>query len=206
MHADTQQLLKLRDGEPVVADVREHVAGCAACGAELQRLAAVRRALGGLPQLEPPAAAWQAIAQRLERPRSRRLVPAALAAAVVLAALAVWRIGPAPDAALPGPEPTARLAGAAIPAREPPVSALVDESRRLEQLLRAIDREAPRVMSARTAGTIAGLEDSIAMIDYGLTRDESGDAAASHALWNQRVALMNTLVQVRGAQVHQLAN
>ncbi|MDH3767600.1 MAG: hypothetical protein OES99_04015, partial [Gammaproteobacteria bacterium] len=62
------------------------------------------------------------------------------------------------------------------------------------------------VMNAGTAGTIAGLQDGIAVIDYGLSRNGELSQSQSEQLWRQRVGLMNTLVQVRGAQLQQVSN
>ena len=83
---------------------------------------------------------------------------------------------------------------------------LMAQSRRLEQLLRELNSSTPRVMKAGTAGTIAGLQDGIAYIDYGLSYDDRLDRVQSEQLWRQRVGLMNTLVQVRGAQLQQISN
>lgn len=203
MHADIEQLLRIRDRKPVAAETCEHVKSCAPCSDELQRLEKLTLALRGLPPLTPPAGAWQGIAARLERPRRRGVAAAAAAAVLVLAAVVIWQLRPATP-----PGSLAPVAGVTTERVPPPATGtaladLLNESQRLEQVLRALDRDAPRVMSARTAGAIAGLEDSIALIDYGLTRDDDTDAGASQALWNRRVALMNTLVQVRGAQMHQ---
>lgn len=202
MHADTEQLLSLRDGEPVDARVREHVAQCNECSAALARLGETARALRALPAFEPPAGVWQAVQRRAARTR-RWPLTAALAAGLALAALAVWRVAPGPGAEAPA---QAQVQPAAPTVVASSVDELLVQSRQLERVLRSLDAHAPQVMDVRTAGTIAGLEDGIAMIDYGLMRVDATDDAASQHLWNRRVALMNTLVQVRGAQLQQVSN
>lgn len=202
MHATVEQLLSLRDGERIDAGLHEHVAGCDECSASLARLESTAKRLRALPGLEPPPAAWQAIERRVARKRRRWPLPVAAAAAVAIAALALWRAEPVPQSRQPA-TPAPATAAADVPR---PVDDLRAESRRLERMLHSLDAHAPRVMDARTAGAIAGLEDGIAMIDYGLMRGDVADNQASRQLWNRRVALMNTLVQVRGAQLQTVVN
>ncbi len=210
MHASVEQLLSIRDGAPVTADIAGHVARCCECSDELARLARVRAGLQTLPAPTAPSSAWAAIAARLDAPGRRRRRWVTVAAATAVAAVVAW-------AALPGPRPGDPAAPAALPSEAvttTPVSApqpsdvdtLVAQSRQLEQLLRTLDRQSPRVMSATTAGTIAGLEDGIAVIDYGLTYDDQIGGESSQRLWRQRVDLMNSLVQVRGAQLQRVSN
>jgi hypothetical protein len=82
---------------------------------------------------------------------------------------------------------------------------LVEESARLERLLAEMPEQRP-VMTARTAGTIAGLEDRIAFIDEQLSYVAAGGGLAppeQRALWGERVDLMSALVHVRYAQAQQ---
>ena len=65
MHADFQELLALRDGTPVGAEVGQHVAGCAQCGSELARLKRLKHELHQLPSFEPQEHAWPLIRERL---------------------------------------------------------------------------------------------------------------------------------------------
>ncbi len=67
MHANLQQLLSLRDGAPVDAAVREHVAGCRHCQRELEQLECVTRGLRTLPDQDAPPSAWTEIRARLRR-------------------------------------------------------------------------------------------------------------------------------------------
>ncbi|MEO0425265.1 MAG: hypothetical protein AAF184_23210 [Pseudomonadota bacterium] len=65
MHANLQQLLSIRDGAPVDAECRAHVAECRHCQRELEHLECVTRNLRTLPDEEAPASAWTEIRARL---------------------------------------------------------------------------------------------------------------------------------------------
>src|SRR5262245_11057076 len=97
MHANIEELLSLRDGEPGSEQRAAHVANCPQCRNELNQLRDVRSALAALPTEEPAAMAWAAITRRAAAPapRSRaRLVATgmAVAAAIGFAALLVVRL------------------------------------------------------------------------------------------------------------------
>jgi len=93
-HRIEQQLSAYLDGELTpewAAEVREHLAGCAACRADLEGLRAVKRLLGALPVPEPPGDLETAILARVERarrwwwlPRPRPAVALAAAALTVV--------------------------------------------------------------------------------------------------------------------------
>lgn len=98
--------------------VAAHLEACATCRAELARLRALGRALGALPEAEPPAHLWPGISRRL-RPRRRLSAwvwdvwePVAAVATGVLLVLAIMygafapRLGP--------PEKTFEMAQARI--------------------------------------------------------------------------------------------
>jgi hypothetical protein len=80
-------------------------------------------------------------------------------------------------------------------------AALAAESARLERALGRI-RFQPEVMNAGTAGTIVGLEDTLAALDEQLTFAAAGgaDPHERETLWRERVNVMRALVQVRYAQ------
>ncbi|MDR7537862.1 MAG: zf-HC2 domain-containing protein [Armatimonadota bacterium] len=101
-HRVEQQLSAYLDGELTpdrAAEVREHLAGCAACQADLQALRAVKRLLGALRAPEPAPDLEAAILARVEResrwlwlPRPRPAVAlAAVALTVVLVAVPLVR-------------------------------------------------------------------------------------------------------------------
>ena len=214
MRPSTVDLLRIRDGEPVDASVRAAVDADPRLGAELEKLAATRRALRALPRLSPPPGVWPQIAGRLarqrdeqpqvSRPASRHWpLRAAIAAGVAVAA--VWMVGRMPDAPLPDGAAPATIVAEHTAGRgpllgTPAYASLVAESARLERALDELSSR-PRVVRVGTAATIAELEDRIAWIDdrlmlalsIGLSSQEA------QALYRQRIELLNALVQVHYA-------
>ena len=77
--------------------------------------------------------------------------------------------------------------------------ALAEESALLELMLAELPPARP-VMRISTAGTIVGLEDSLALIDAELVRADTGTPEYRVALMRDRVEVMNALVNVRYAQ------
>jgi hypothetical protein len=230
MHPSTEDLLSVRDGEPVDADVRAAIAGDVAQSREVERLRSVRHALRGLPEVAPPDAVWEQIvaAEREARPRntSSRKYAAGAGIAAAVAALAIFAIGSPPRPSGGVARPPAAPAGDGLTTGtigEPPTTvvgadtpfdldgalfivpasypALVQESARLDRALRRVPYQRP-MMSAETATTIAGLEDRIALIDEQITYSNARGVPQPQrvALWGERVDLMNALVHVRYAQ------
>lgn len=209
MHATTEQLLTLRDGQPVDVSVAAHVAGCAHCRRELRSLGRARQALRGLPELAPPHGLWAAVAAEAlpapGRPSWRRPgwpVFGSLAAGFVLGMALILNMTQRPED-LPRPGTTTDLV-AATPAPASSVNGvsraeLMETSRRLEDSLRALPA-APQVTRASTVLTIQELQDSIFEVDL-LLSEPGLDPARERALWQQRVGLMDTLMQVRYAQL-----
>lgn len=206
MHATTEQLLSLRDGEAVAELVARHVQSCPACSRELARLEAIREQLRALPELDPPADLWRVVATDTLRSGGRRPVPwapvFAVAASFVLALAMILSFGArTPDRPEPGtttdlvastPAPLSSVNGVST-------SELLETSRRLETALHALPA-APRVTRASTALTIAELQDSIFEIDAELSQ-RGLEPAREQALWRQRVDLMDALMQVRYAEL-----
>ncbi len=162
--------------------------------------------LRALSELEPPPGVWERVleahAARIAARRFRRRSVAA-AAAVAVAVGATLHVATRSDA------PSSPM----VAANTPPLDAagagseavsyapLIAESARLERLL--ADLPAPRpVMAGSTAGTIAGLEDRIALVDAQLSYAAAQNLAPTYreALWGERVELMNALLYVRFAQ------
>jgi hypothetical protein len=222
MHPSTEDLLSVRDGQPVDARTSEAIAADARCLNEVERLRRARGALRNLPELEAPAGSWERIvaAERDTRYRSaswvHRAVGGGIAAAVAIAAIG-YLTSPRDPPAADGASATASTAqlprfeqpsfdaprSAPLVGRVVPVSytALVAESARLERLLGQISYQRP-LMNGATASTIAGLEDRIGVIDEQLTYSTARRLPQPQraALWGERVELMNALVQVRYAQ------
>jgi len=97
MHPSTEDLLSVRDGEPVDAEVRAAIAGDIAQAREVERLRSVRHALRGLPELAAPDGVWEQIvaAEHETRPRNARWPKYAAGAgiAAAVAAVAIFVIG-----------------------------------------------------------------------------------------------------------------
>ncbi len=151
--------------------------------------------LGSLCDFEPPAGGWESvIAQRDARDAGRNLRwPAMLAAAVlaVAAGLAWWlqsaqrELSAAADAAARG--------GVAVAA------GVRAENDRLERLLATLPES--RAMRGSTAYTVAELEDRLASLDdrLSLVSLEPNAPERAERLWQERVKVMHSLVQVRYA-------
>ncbi|HEY8540479.1 MAG TPA: hypothetical protein VIL28_16575, partial [Steroidobacteraceae bacterium] len=193
-------LLSLRDGEPVDAAVRAHVAQCATCLAESARLACTREQLRCLPAIEPPRDFWPRIEARVaEQPKSRNRFALAIAAAlacIVFGAIAVIeasrdRIDSQPLANTEDPQN----------ASSTELDELIAQSRRLEAMLEALPAR-PHVERVSTAVTVDSLERRIQWLDWQLTHgSETGlDQRQAERLWSQRVELMDSLVKVRYAE------
>lgn len=215
MRICTQDLLKIRDGEPVDADLHVRVTGHAESQAELQRLREVQRALQDLPVLQPPGRTWAKISAEVERERNgvartkalwRWPLRSAVAAGVAVAALMLLARDPetVSESTL-GPTTTVAVdatdSGLDRRLAEPSYASLAAESARLEQALGRIGYR-PRLVNADTASTIAIIEDRIGFVDAQLTYATAQRLSdrQTEALWRQRVDLMSALVNLRYAQ------
>jgi hypothetical protein len=197
MHARLDQLLSLRDGEPIDASVRDHVVKCTDCATQLTRLATTREHLLSLPMLDPPSEPWTRISERISHVAPQRLLTArhvwigASAAAVVLSIITVALLKPPGDSKLPSQ--SYDHAGAEL-------SALVERSQQLEVALGALPQR-PTVERVATAANIDGIEQRIEWLDFHLTAaNDSLDQAQTQQLWQERVNLMDSLVKLRYAE------
>lgn len=230
MHASTEELLSVRDGETVAETVVSHVEACEHCQSQLGRLSMIRSALGNLPEIVPPDDAWQRILahHKASRPRERRnfvpqligLAASVLAVAVVLQVLddpGRRAVRGMPESSTPASQtatseiPPAAVAqqtgmGASAAAAAVPLATLISRSQRLENTLRALPR-GPQLVTGSTAGTITELQDRIAMVDYqmSLGQLEDQDPDMARRLWQERIGLMNSLLAVRFAQAQQVS-
>jgi hypothetical protein len=183
------QLLALRDAgsEPGSAEARLHVAECAVCAAELERLHQRVARMRALPGLRPPRDRFAEVARQVRgerrQTRLRRLGVGALALAASLVLLVIGRDVLTPDVARASDQLTATMA----------------ESAALEQALQAL-RPDQRVTDAYTARVAASLEDRIAELDRRLAAAQTAGTPAPEAellgLWRERVGLMDALVDV----------
>jgi hypothetical protein len=204
MHARIEHLLSLRDGEPVAADVSEHVKVCPICIGELQRLSALRAEMHALPQFEPPAMAWDRIRQTIPERRGGlrlRKIGLAAAAAAAITLMTIALIAGQSDRRSIGA--AAELVEAETPAQQaiPHVDELVAQSQQLERLLRKLPQR-PRIERVSTAATIDTIEQRIQWLDFRLSSAPEADLSEeqSRQLWRERVELMDSLVKVRYAE------
>lgn len=210
MHATTEQLLSLRDGRPVDADAATHAAECPECRRAVRDMDRLRARLRGLPELDPPRDLWRTIPLEAAATAPARPghtpwywpVGVGIAAACALTVALVLNIGQSPDDG-PAPGTTTDLI-AATPAPMSSVNGvttadLLETSRQLEAALRVMPA-APQVTRASTALTIADLQDRILQVDT-MLNDPQLDPASAQDLWRQRIRLMDTLMQVRYAQL-----
>ena len=219
MRPSTVDLLRIRDGEPVDAEIRAAVDADPELREELAALATAQRALQALPELEPPPGVFERIGKQVGVQRSSPPVrnawhwPLGGAIAASVAVAAVWLAGRLPEAAIEDVAAPATIVADEAPEIQvrpllgtPAYASLVEESARLERALDGIQYR-PRVVRASTAATIDGLEDRIGWIDEQLmfARALGLSTADRQALYRQRVDLMNALVQIRYAEAQRFA-
>lgn len=173
----------------------------------------IRQAIRELPDTVPPRAVWERIeelgkAEGLLKTSPNWTTLRWVAGAAVAATVAMLAIR------LPAPVPVGNEdAFPTVPSYEsqgtnsgvPTLQALMVESQLLERNLRAIP-EQPRLIRAGTAATMAQLEDRIALIDFWLNHpgaNLSNDQKMFY--WQERVRLMNALLQLRYAQAQKAA-
>lgn len=181
-HGTSEELLALRDGEGT-AWAREHVPGCAVCGARLQQLDQVRAQLRALPSFAPPRDVWPVIREAARGERRRRRYSAwsglVAAAAVVVLGFTVLR-----HSAPPAPEDVA-------------LQKAMAESAAMEQMFQSLHPDR-RALSGQAAGVVADLEDQLSQVDAALndTAAYRSNPVRVAGLWKQRAGLLSALVDV----------
>jgi hypothetical protein len=156
-----------------------------------------RARLAALPEFDPPPDGWEALqaARQQRKTGESRHWPIAIAASVLAAVAGLaWQLQWTQR------ELTATDSSAADAAAVASDSVRT-ENARLEMLLASLPEM--RVMRGSTAFTVSQLEDRLAFVDDRLSRITLEPNAPEHAerLWRERVELMNSLVQVRYADV-----
>jgi len=188
-HADTEELLALRDGEGA-AWTKEHIEGCAGCSAELFRLEQMRARLRALPVFTPPRDRFAAIASVARRETwSRRLRGAVgLATAAALAALTFLALRPGTDSG-PASERAA-------------LERAMARSEVLEQTLKAVEPER-RALAGDALRAAADLEDRLARIDAALDEPDGWQERPDRVvdLWQERAGVLSALVDVHTTRV-----
>jgi hypothetical protein len=189
-HLSMEQLVALRDddrSEPGLAEALRHFSGCTRCQIELDRLHQRTARLRALPLLAPAGNEFPAVRQRIavER-RQRHWRTAATVGLVAAAALVLTVIGR--DIVHP-----TRLDA------EQQLRTAMSKSAQLEQRLRDWNSD-QRVIDGQTAIVVIQLEDKIADLDARLQvaakHLRSAPTVEELKLWQQRVGLMNALVDV----------
>jgi hypothetical protein len=206
MHARIDQLLSVRDGEPVDATVREHVESCRECASAVQQMGSVRESLAALPQVEPNPAAWRSVHARMQaRQRStrRRTIALRAVAAASVASLALFATLHGGGT---GPAPAPDTAVTPQPARDTAVASLVDRSLDLERALAALPSR-PAIERAETSIPIEALQARVQWIDQQLSLADAAGAPAEDAeqLWRARVEVMRSLVSLRYVEAQRVA-
>lgn len=186
MHATTSQLIAVRDGEPVAAAVRDHVADCPSCRAAVDKLAGLARSLRTLPDLEPPADAFTRIQKRMAQKQARRrpgFWPTALAAGLAGAlAVGIW-LGH------DGGETDTRT--------QQRIAAMQSEAAWLEALNREY-QSAGQPMPLSSEATLNALSRQLDSVDRSLAEAESPSRRLS--LLERRVTLLEASVTLQAAE------
>src|SRR5689334_3094719 len=208
MRPSTEDLLAVRDGEPLDASAKVAIESSLVHGRDVERLRRMQNALRALPALEPPP---HVLARVLETRDVREVgrgrwlrfaAGAGVAAAVATAAIVYVNASREPEPLDPAPL-VANTEQNPLHLTATPVSyvSLVEQSARLDRLLAELPAQRP-LMTGGTASTIAGLEDRVAFLDEQLAYSAAGKVPAPQraALWSDRVEVMNALVSVRYAE------
>jgi len=215
MRTCTEDLLTIRDGEPVDASVHSQVLTDPESSEELERLRTAQKALQELPELQPPSGVWTKILAEVQRDNRREpkllrhwSLGSAIAAGVAVLALMLISTDPEMpmkiESGLVAVAPEGGGVLDAVPAEELGYALLVAESAQLERELNSIEYQ-PSLTNADIATIAVVLEDQIGYVDAQLTYASANrlDSRQTEILWRERVDLMNTLVDVRYAQFQQ---
>jgi hypothetical protein len=190
-----QDLLAHRDGERLDPDVAASIEASAEDRATVQSLREIKHQLGDLDEVAPPAGLWEQIEKQGAAPVRSNRMPfqlATAAAVFVAAALTIVVFNPLQkNGDIPATiEPRAQVTS---------LPALLDESQRLETLV-----SAAVVQPADSAQQ--ALVYRITDIDEELTRLATSDVpdnARIAELWRQRVALLESLMEVQRGEASQ---
>jgi hypothetical protein len=206
MHASIDNLLSLRDGQPVDAAIAAHLEQCQRCSAELHKLREMQSKLQSLPQLEAPSS-FAEIQRAMTRPAAapRRLVSPRLVAALAFVTLTAIFFVALRDETAPkvvqGAQPATSQEQPTDVIEHARVPELMAQSQHLEDLLQRLPGR-PQIERVSTAAMIDTIEDRIQWLDFQLSDapDSGLNEEQTQRLWRERVELMDSLVKVRYAE------
>jgi hypothetical protein len=203
-HLTTEQLLELREPgrEPGLDGARAHLATCETCQAELRLIDQRVARLRALATPRPGRDHFLEIRSKYVAERRRKRVrwagigSLALAASVALVVLA-------PDGPTGGRADGLNIGPAYAVAADgdTDLAAIIARSQELEEALRVYDPDS-RMIDARTATIAARIEDQLSTVErqielFGaLDRSVPERHAERLRLWNERVGLLNALMDV----------
>ena len=193
-HLWMDQLIALRDddrSEPGMGEALQHFAACTHCQSELERLHQRTARLRALPSLAPSTNEFPAVRARITVARQRRAHGAA-SIGLAIAATAVLSLITR-DIVHPKQLDAQQL-----------LQTEISRSQQLEQKLNSWHPE-QRVINGRTVVIVIQLENKIADLDAQIAaaarmQEQPGRVENEIKLWQQRVGLMNALVEVHLAK------
>ncbi|HEX9164672.1 MAG TPA: hypothetical protein VF862_02090 [Gemmatimonadales bacterium] len=203
-HLTTEQLLELREPglEPGLDGARAHLATCETCQAELRLIDQRVARLRALATPRPGRDHFLEIRSKYVAERRRKRVrwagigSLALAASLALVVLTGdGQAGGRADGRIVGPAYAVASDG------DTDLAAIIARSQELEEALRVYDPDS-RMIDARTATIAARIEDQLSTVDrqielFGaLDRSVPERQAERLRLWNERVGLLNALMDV----------
>jgi hypothetical protein len=197
-----EQLLSMRDAQPLEATLALHAAECVHCQTELSQLRARREALRALPELQAPLLK---IAVKQSAPlRSKRAMSIAAGVCAVLVASVVMLVSKTNQS--PQPVVAQKIEPVLAPSAKSNIGALVEYSQELEALL-AMLPQSSSVERAGTATTIEELQARIQWLDFQLSVASEVGLTERQAteLWQDRVGLLDALVKVKYADTSRMA-
>ncbi len=189
-HLSMDQLIALRDddrSEPGMGEALQHFAACIHCQSELEQLHQRTARLRALPSLAPSTNEFPAVHARVTVARQRRS-RAAASLGLAIAATAVFTLI------------TRDLVHPKRLDAEQLLQSEITQSQQLEHKLTAWNSD-QRVINGRTAILVIQLENKIAQLDAEIAESAKMEQQAARVeneikLWQQRVGLMNALVDV----------
>lgn len=191
MHANTEQLLALIDGEPVDADARTHALGCADCRAQIEQLQRTRARLRDLPPVDVPPICAAILSASVPVP-ARRWPAVALATAASVALVFILSMR---DVRAPQNEPLASPVAQDRVTDAPEEPNLPQRSAQLEREWRALRMRSGAVQRVGFVAGTSRLKSRLQQLDASYT------AADAPQYWDQRIALLDSLVTLERAEL-----